>query len=168
MAFNSQHLLDSGPHACDHVTLLQSHHALGTTSIRFSRADRIRATGGGTGCEAIVTRSSDNTYLPEDYLADLETFSGLARARYVEGRWVGSEGLVYDRWDHQVHVRHREGPWARVLVGQDEGYTNPACMLMVCEDEDGRVHVADEWYEARRLESEVVERAKRRQQRPGA
>lgn len=112
-------------------------------------------------CEAIVTKSSDNTYLPPEYLEDLNTFTGLAKARYVEGRWVGSEGLVYDTWDRRVHVRDRKGLWARIIVGQDEGYTNPACMLAIGEDNDGALHIIEEWYKTRQLESAVVEQAQR-------
>jgi phage terminase large subunit len=42
----------------------------------------------------------------------------------------------------------------------DEGYTNPAVILLVGEDSDGRRHVAKEWYERGKLQSAVVERAK--------
>ena len=130
-----------------------SHHL----ALRFGFADQPIA----EGCAAIATRSSDNTYLPPEYLADLNTFTGLAKARYVEGRWVGSEGLVYDRWDRRTMVRHREGlVWRRIVVGQDEGYTNPACMLLVCQDESGSLHVADEWYRPQQLESAVVIQAR--------
>lgn len=113
------------------------------------------------GCSVIRTRSADNSFLPEEYLADLNTFTGLARARYVEGRWVGSEGLVYDRWDRTRMVRHRDGPWKRLVIGQDEGYTHPACMLLVGQDDSGALHVADEWYQVRQLETAVVAQAAR-------
>ncbi len=119
------------------------------------------------GCLAIRTRSADNHYLPIEYLEDLATFVGVARARYVEGLWVGAEGLVYDRWDRQVFVRHREGPWARIVIGVDEGYRNPAVLLSVCMDEEGRVHVDDEWYKRKQLEGAVVAEAQRFRDRYG-
>jgi phage terminase large subunit len=39
----------------------------------------------------------------------------------------------------------------------DEGYTNPAVIALVGEDSDGRWHVAREFYERGKLQSEVVE-----------
>ena len=111
-------------------------------------------------CEAIQTRSIDNHFLPADYIADLETFTGIARARYVEGKWAGSEGLVYDRWERSKFVMERSGPWRRILVGQDEGYTNPAVLLVAGEDEDGRLHIFREWYRSKQLETDVVAEAK--------
>ena len=125
---------------------------------RFGLAEGATA---ADGCVAIQTRSIDNTFLPDEYLRDLESFTGLAKLRYVDGLWAGSEGLVYDRWDRRLFIKQRSGPWARVIVGQDEGYTNPACMLVLCVDGDGRVHVAREWYRARQLESAVIDEAMR-------
>lgn len=125
------------------------------------------ALGGGNnipavGSRAIRTRSTDNFFLPPDYLAQLATYSGLAKARFVDGQWVGSDGLVYDRWDRTRFVVDRSGEqWRRIVVGQDEGYTNPAAMLVVGEDNDGRLHVIEEWYEAKKLEAEVIAEAQR-------
>lgn len=112
-------------------------------------------------CMAIRTRSVDNWHLPDAYLADLLTFQGVARARYVEGEWVGAEGLIFDRWDRTTMVRHRAGPWRTVVVGQDHGYSNPAAMLVVCQDEAGRIHVAHEFYKAKQLEPQIIEAAER-------
>ncbi len=112
-------------------------------------------------CLAIRTKSRDNHYLPPEYLDDLATFTGLAKSRYVEGLWVGSEGLVYDRWDRRIHVGYRDhGPWVKTVVGQDEGYTHPAVMLLIRQDEEGRVYVEHEWYKTRQLESDVVDQAR--------
>lgn len=110
-------------------------------------------------CFAVHTKSSDNTFLPQDYLNDLATFTGLTKKRYVDGLWVGSDGLVYDRWDRSVFVKERKGPWDRIIVGQDEGYTHPAVMLVVGVDNDGRAHVIEEFYKSQQLESAVVKAA---------
>ena len=113
------------------------------------------------GCASIHTRSADNTFLSAKYLNALSRYTGLAKARFVDGLWVGSEGLVYDRWDRRQFVIERTGPWNRIIVGQDEGYTNPAVMLVVGEDGDGRLHVIGEWYETRKLEADVIAEAMR-------
>lgn len=123
-------------------------------------------------CEAIMTCSKDNFFLPQDYIDDLNTFVGIAKARYVDGLWVGSDGLVYDQWDRTKFVMERTLDdagqpirWNRVIVGQDEGYTNPAVMLVICEDYDGRLHIVHEWYHAKKRETEVVAAAKDIQRR---
>ena len=111
-------------------------------------------------CRAIKTRSTDNHFLPPDYIEDLLSFQGIAKKRYVDGEWVGSEGLIYgDQWDRSIFVQERRGPWDRIIVCQDEGYTNPSVQLVLCMDNDGRLHIASEWYERKKLESEVVAQA---------
>ena len=105
----------------------------------------------------IQTRSDENTFLPADYLAMLNTFTGTRKQRYVEGKWVGFEGLVYgELWDREIHVQHRDGPWQGLFVGVDEGYTNPAVLLLVGKDGDGRLHILDEWYKTKQLPEAVV------------
>ena len=92
-------------------------------------------------CMAIQTRSPDNFFLPKQYVEDLMSLEGVAFERYVEGKWRGGEGLVYDRFDRSVHVRERDEQWRRIVVGQDEGYTNPAALVAIGEDGDGRLHI---------------------------
>lgn len=127
-------------------------------------ATRFGLAGGAecsSNCAAYSTKSLDNVFLPQAYLDDLKTLTGVAYARYVEGLWRGSDGLVYDNFDRHVHMTERpKEEFKRAIVGQDEGYTNPACMLVVLEDGDGRLHVAKEWYKSNQLEREVVEQAK--------
>lgn len=45
--------------------------------------------------------------LPDEYVEDLKSsLSGMYYERYVEGKWVGAEGMVYDEYDPQVHLLH--------------------------------------------------------------
>lgn len=49
-------------------------------------------------------RPHDNPGLPDDYVQQLEdNYSGVFYERYVEGKWVGTESVVYDEFDHRVH-----------------------------------------------------------------
>lgn len=123
-------------------------------------ADRFGLVPGATcaeNCEAIQTRSHDNVYLPADYLADLDTFEGLAKKRYVDGLWVGSDGLVYDTWDRFTHVTERDkSEFKRFIVVVDEGYTNPCVMLLIGEDGDGRLHLLHERYQTKMQDTDKV------------
>lgn len=109
---------------------------------------------------AYTTRSLDNHFLPKSYLDDLSTLTGVAYDRYVEGLWRGGEGLVYDRFDRQEHVREPAEAYERYIVGQDEGYTNPACLLVIGIDGDKRLSVVEEVYRSNMLELQVIDAAK--------
>ena len=78
----------------------------------------------------IQANSLENTYLPESYRKRLDTFTGRYRERYVEGKWVGFEGLVYSNFDPIKHIIEPfpiPNSWEHYRV-VDFGYTNPACV----------------------------------------
>jgi len=94
------------------------------------------------------------------YLDNLERLSGVMYERLVLGKWVQAEGAVYDMFDVRVHVTERPDTEFKIwYLAGDEGYTNPAVLLLVGEDSDGRLHVAREWYERGKLQSAVVAQA---------
>ena len=112
-------------------------------------------------CEAITTTSRDNWFLPKDYVEDLETMTGVARKRYVEGLWVGSEGLVFDDWDESKFVVDEMpaiSTMDRVVVGVDEGWNHPSTQILVGIKDDN-VFVFDEFCERHMLEVQVVDHA---------
>lgn len=119
------------------------------------------------GCHPIRTRTIDNPFLPQDYINDLLSWSGVARQRLVEGEWVAAEGLVYP-FDRTVHVRQRSGPFRRTVIGCDWGFTNPAAVLAVGMDDAGRLHVIDELYTRGMVSTEFVTRARAMAQQHGA
>ena len=95
---------------------------------------------------------SDWTQEGRDYVqGTLANLTGVRRARLYEGKWVGSEGIVYDRWDRSVHCVASEVPLSRRVIGVDEGYTNPFALVVGCVDGDGRLHITREHY-ARQLD----------------
>ena len=111
------------------------------------------------GCECIHTRTTDNCFLPQDYVDSLTTLTGVAYRRFVEGQWCASDGMVYDRWDRMTHVAERDEDQQRYIVGVDAGYRNPAVLLLVGVDRDDRLHVEREWYKTQQLEVAVIEKA---------
>ncbi len=73
--------------------------------------------------------------------------TGVRRKRLFEGIWATAEGAVYDTFDPAIHVCQRErAEFGRYLLMMDEGYTNPAVILDVGVDGDGRVHIFREFY----------------------
>ena len=96
----------------------------------------------------------DNPTLSPEYVAEMKAaYSGVFYDRYILGKWVMAEGLVYDEFDASVHVLNNIQPkegWTLVR-GIDYGYTNPFVCLWGALDEDGRLYIYDEHYRPRTL-----------------
>lgn len=114
------------------------------------------------GCVAFQTRTIDNPFLRPEYVADLETLTGVARKRFFEGQWAGSDRLVYDAWDRAKFVKSRNGErgWKRTIIGHDVGHTNPGVFLLMRQDNDGRIHVEAETYARKLTPGEWLTRAR--------
>lgn len=99
----------------------------------------------------------DNPYIAREFVDSLEAaYTGLFAKQELAGEFVGFEGLVYDEFDRNRHERRRTGPWRQVIMGTDEGYSNPAVHLVIGLDNDGRGHVLEEYYMRRALQADVV------------
>ncbi|MDE2104621.1 MAG: phage terminase large subunit, partial [Patescibacteria group bacterium] len=93
-------------------------------------------------------------------LAD-KMLTGVRRQRLLYGNWATAEGAVYDMFSTQVHVKERPMSEIRqVFLSVDEGYTNPAVILAIGEDSDGRMHVFREFYKTGQLQETVVREIK--------
>ncbi len=91
-------------------------------------------------------------------MAVLENLTGARRKRLLEGEWYSPEGVIYDEFDRETHVKERmRREFQRFIVGCDEGYTNPAVALMIGIDNDGRKHVIEEFYQSRVLQAAFVD-----------
>ena len=109
------------------------------------------------GHTRIPAPAGANWHLPAEFLAELRGLEGVARERYWLGKWVGSDGLVYDLWDRAVHAVDSYAEPARVVVGVDYGYTDPFAAVRVELDADRRAHVASEVYQTRMQQSDMID-----------
>lgn len=106
--------------------------------------------------------TKDNPHLDPQFVASLEaSYSGAFARQELLGEFVSFEGLVYDEFQRDRHITSTDGPWQRVLAGMDEGYTNPAVILVIGLDGDSRAHVLSEFYQRRTLQADVVGEAQR-------
>lgn len=102
------------------------------------------------------SKAIDNPYNPEDYYATLDSLDGVLKKRLAEGIWATAEGAIYDMFDHSIHVADRDiTEFQRFALTMDEGYTNPAVILLVGIDGDGRWHIFREFYERGALQDHV-------------
>lgn len=94
-------------------------------------------------------------------LATLDSLTGVRRQRLLLGQWATAEGAIYDMFDAAVHVTERPASDFKTwYLAMDEGYTHPAVILLVGVDSDGRWHIAREFYESGKLQSDVVAQAR--------
>lgn len=81
---------------------------------------------------------ADNTFLEQDYIDNItREFTGVFYDRYILGKWVKAEGLVYPMYDNTVENKDRD--YEEYVVSMDYGTQNPTAMLLW-----GRVN--DTWY----------------------
>jgi phage terminase large subunit len=94
----------------------------------------------------------------EKSISKLSSLSGVRRKRLFEGIWATAEGAVYDNFDSAVHVKERSADEMKTwYLAMDEGYTNPAVILLVGEDGDGRQ--AKDWTVEKRIRLAAVDEA---------
>lgn len=95
----------------------------------------------------------DNPFLPPSYVRALEAeYRGTVYYdRYILGRWVKAEGLVYPMWEQAL-----EDPWegvpAEECVSVDYGTQNAFAAIRWAGDGDGVWHAVREFYYSGRAE----------------
>lgn len=109
------------------------------------------------GAWAIQTNIFENHFLNPLFVKRLaNSLSGVAYDRYILGKWVGSDGLIFDRFLRSTHVTNERNPATRVVYAVDPGYTDPFVILELEVDHDKRIHVSREFYRAKTVESPGV------------
>lgn len=96
------------------------------------------------------------TTVGQQYLNRLENLSGARYHRLRWGKWVASEGMIYEDWDPGVHVIDPfpiPDAWTRWWA-VDFGFTNPMVIQCWAEDPDGRLYLVRELYLTKRTVEE--------------
>ena len=93
------------------------------------------------------------TEVGREYMAKLDSLTGVRYLRLRKGLWVAAEGVIFDEFAPEVHVID-EMPagwelWARYW-SIDFGFTNPFVCGMWAEDPDGRLYLYREFYMTQR------------------
>ena len=102
----------------------------------------------------------DNPFLPEDFVRSLkqEYAGSVYYDRYILGRWVRAEGIIYQSFNPEKHtyqsVPHKKSPKAlqmrRITFAVDVGHSNATVFLAFGEGLDGRAYLLDEYYHSGR------------------
>jgi PBSX family phage terminase large subunit len=99
-------------------------------------------------CKVILTRTSDNTYLPDAYIKSFERHKGtLYYRRMFLGEWCGSDGLVYPGFNRDKHVEMIDTEGWEKVIGVDDGVVHPFVALNFYIGPDDHFHIGKEHYE---------------------
>jgi phage terminase large subunit len=94
-------------------------------------------------------------------MATLDSLSGVRQLRLRDGVWATAEGAVFGMFNPLVHVKVRSPfDFCNWYCTIDMGHRNPAALLKVGGDYDGRWHVFEEYYKKGMVEFEVSGKAK--------
>lgn len=100
----------------------------------------------------IRASSTDNPYIPRDYLANLLQNSPEWIDQYVHGKYVTRAGLVYNLFDPRKHMISPEDlpkKYHNIYMGADYGYNAPGCLMVIGEVINGRdrkYYIVEEHY----------------------
>lgn len=115
------------------------------------RCDEGRATLWDTTHEANPTLHDGWDWTPAgaSYLDRLGTLTGVRRKRLLHGLWVQGEGIWFDTFDPEVHVRPdiEYDPRFKTVLAIDTGLRTGAVWFQVIEGDGGtRIHVIDDYF----------------------
>lgn len=135
-----------------------------TTPAGYNWVYRSFVERGDDNYHMVQARTFDNKYLPGEYIESLQAaYTGEFAKQELEGEFTYFEGLVYSEYRGSVHspdFQPAKG-W-RLVRAIDHGFTNPFVCLFGAIDEDDRLYIYDEYYQAKRLiKDHVVEINKR-------
>jgi PBSX family phage terminase large subunit len=95
-----------------------------------------------------------NENIDPEYLATLKSLTGVRRDRFLLGKWVQAEGVVYEEWNpdnvHVIDPFELDPSWRRIRV-VDFGHSVPMVIQWHAIDPDGRIFVYRETYKTKTL-----------------
>jgi len=109
--------------------------------------------------KVIETSTYDNTFLPPQYIKSMEdSYDVDYTRRYLQGKWGDFEGLIYKDFKKEKHVGDFSGKvFKHYIAGYDDGYRNPACLLIGGVDADNKLTIIHEYYRKDRTNDEIAE-----------
>lgn len=114
----------------------------------------------GGGASVYYSGAKDNPRTTPLYFARLDGMVGVARDRLRDGKWVQSEGAIYDEYDPAIHMidADKVPSFIRRFRVIDFGYSNPFVCQWWGEDADGRLYRYRELYVTRKLVEDLTPR----------
>lgn len=104
------------------------------------------------------TTTYDNTFLPSDYIKNMEeSYDEDYTKRYLKGEWGSFEGQIYKDFSYNKHVGNFRNKKVKYHVaGFDVGYRNPSCVLAVGIGSDNEIYIKKEFYKDKMTHVELA------------
>lgn len=103
---------------------------------------------------------TDNTFLPPEYIeAVSKEYSGVFYDRFILGKWVRAEGLVYPFYDNTISAEAAAQYSGEYVVTMDYGTMNPTAMVLWCIDYKRHTAVAvkEYYYDGRKEQAQKTD-----------
>lgn len=102
----------------------------------------------------------DNLSLSQEVKDRYKTlYSGVFKKRFIEGKWVTADGLIYDMFDDKENIiSPDEIPYEKAkkwCIGVDYGTGNATCFLLGFKDSEGNIYICKEYYFEGRKEAQA-------------
>lgn len=95
-------------------------------------------------------RMEDNPSLSPSVISRYKSlYSGAFYERFIDGRWVAADGLVYPMFDGKRHIKKNTGGFSSYYLSCDYGTVNPFSLGLWGKGEDGWYRI-DEYYHSSR------------------
>ena len=95
----------------------------------------------------------DNPNLSQEYIESLKSmYTGVFYKRFIEGLWVVADGMIYDMFDTNIHVVHKDpraelsSPVNDYYVSCDYGTSTTMSWSFLVRFPDGSYHKMSEYY----------------------
>ena len=113
----------------------------------------------------IRARTSDNPYLPEDFVRGLrQDYGEEFAAQELDAEILELQGLVWPinpRVNCRFDKAHAIRSCKDFVVGIDWGYSNPSAVVVGGFTEDGTWYLLEEWKKPRQLTEDIIEQLKK-------
>jgi phage terminase large subunit len=111
----------------------------------------------------ITAKTTDNYFLPEDYVESLKELPENLYNRLVLGLWTEIEKAIYPMFNKDSHIKTRgHGEFSQYYLGVDFGFTNPTAMILAGIDGDNNIHILDEYKKSKMLLGDIVSYAEQK------
>lgn len=95
-------------------------------------------------------KMEDNPSLSPSVISRYKSlYSGAFYERFIDGRWVAADGLVYPMFDGKRHIKKNDGAFYQYYLSCDYGTVNPFSLGLWGKADDGWYRI-DEYYHSSR------------------
>ena len=89
----------------------------------------------------------DNFNLDESFIKEIKKeYSGLFYKRFIEGEWCCADGIIYDMFDPDIHIKDKKVLFERKIIAIDYGIQNPCVFGLIGITSKGEYHLIKEYY----------------------